>query len=101
MKESKGFTLIEVLVVVALLGILSSMGFVLLSNKRDEAARTACKANITTLNNAIMLYTFKESKQPDNLLSLVPHYLRSVPTCPLGQDYVYDKNTGEVETHSH
>lgn len=44
MKESRGFTLVELLVIVAMMGIISSIGFPFVLKARDTAAEAATRA---------------------------------------------------------
>ena len=51
----KGFSLIELLVVVAIIGILAAVGVVAYSGYTSAAKVTATKANLATIKNYITL----------------------------------------------
>ncbi len=52
----KGFTLIEMLIVMALLGILAGLLFPVLAEVRERGRRTVCAANLSQIGIAAALY---------------------------------------------
>ena len=55
-KDNKGFTLIELIVVIAILGILAGIAVPKLSESRTRAAQTAHNANVRTLEGAATMF---------------------------------------------
>ena len=55
-RTPKGFTLIEVLVVVAIIALLISILLPSLSRAREQARKVACMANMRTLSQANLFY---------------------------------------------
>jgi general secretion pathway protein G len=103
---SRGFTLIEVLVVVAILGILAAIVVPRIMDRPDEAKRVAAKADIGAMVQALKLYRLDNGGYPttdQGLGALVQKpttnpvpgnwkqggYLERLPKDPWGGDYQY------------
>jgi prepilin-type N-terminal cleavage/methylation domain-containing protein len=54
--QRKGFTLIEILVVVGIIAILISILFPVLSNVRKSAQEVVCESNLRQFGMAIQMY---------------------------------------------
>ena len=109
MHNSKGFSLIEIMVVVVILGILASIVVPKIMNRPDEARVVKAKQDILAIQNALDLYKLDNGNYPttdQGLIALVEKpstnpipqewktYLQSVPKDPWGRDYLY-LNPGE------
>ena len=75
LKGNGGFTLLEVLLVVALLGILGSMLLPSLDGAAGKAKNAKLASDLTTLDNALLLYKMDEGTYPENLDALVGDYI--------------------------
>jgi general secretion pathway protein G len=101
-----GFTLIEVLVVVAILGILAAIVVPRIMDRPDEAKRVAAKADIGAIAQSLKLYRLDNGGYPttdQGLMALVQRptsnpvpnnwkqggYLERLPKDPWGGDYQY------------
>lgn len=91
----QGFTLIEIMVVVVILGILASIVVPNFMDKPDQARQAKAKQDIASMENAINLYKLSRIKYPDGLQDLVSAgELSALPKDPWGNDYQYQKGGG-------
>lgn len=85
-RNEKGFTLIELMVVVLIIGILVAIAIPVFSNAAANAKTQACKANLRTIDGAISQYQANEGGLPPdagNLNLLVTSgYLKQAPKDP-------------------
>ena len=54
--QARGFTLVEMLVVVAVLAMLSALLLPVLARARSAGRRTVCKSNLSQLGKAVQMY---------------------------------------------
>ena len=71
MNEARGFSLVEMLIVVAIIGILASVSIPLLRKAKNSADSGSAVATIRTLVTAERLYQLKHNNYTD-LTGLVP-----------------------------
>jgi len=98
-KGGSGFTLIEVLLVVAILGILAAVVVVSVGGRREEAMIQATRASIANICAAIDLYEVDTGRYPSSLSSLVssdgapnwngPYIRGGMPSDPWGTSFSY------------
>jgi general secretion pathway protein G len=111
MNQKKGFTLIEIMLVVIILGILAAMVVPKLTGRSDEARRSVAKTDIqSNLALAIDLYEVDTGEYPSQLDDLLHApsqasgwkgpYLKKKPLDPWGRDYIY-KAPGSHNTDSY
>ena len=104
MQRQRAFTLIEVLVVVAILGILAAIVVPRIMDRPDEAKRVAAKADIATIVSQLKIYRLDNGNYPtteQGLGALVQRpstnpvppnwkpYLDRLPKDPWHGDYLY------------
>ncbi|HRQ66581.1 MAG TPA: type II secretion system major pseudopilin GspG [Xanthomonadaceae bacterium] len=117
--RSSGFTLIEVLVVVVILGILAAVVVPRLMDRPDEARVTRARQDIQAISTALNLYRLDNYVYPSTQQGLealvrkpsghpeAPNwpeggYLERVPKDPWGREYLYlyPGSRGEFDVYS-
>lgn len=106
MKSQGGFTLIELIMVIVILGILAAVAVPKFVDLSGSAQASACKANQGAIESAAsMAYADSaaagNAKFPDTAVIMAssgnPHFpTGKAPTCPSGGTYTYDPNNGTV-----
>ncbi|PZO06676.1 MAG: type II secretion system protein GspG [Lysobacteraceae bacterium] len=117
--RERGFTLLEVMVVVVILGILAMLVVPRIISRPDEARVIAARQDIASTMQALRLYRLDNQRYPtteQGLQALVSppttgalpvsgsdrRYLDRVPKDPWGQElrYLYPGQKGEVDVYS-
>ena len=113
----RGFTLVEIMVVVVILGILAVLIVPRVVGRTDEARAVAAKQDVATLMQALRLYRLDNGRYPSNeqgLAALVEKpgreplptnwkpYLDKLPKDPWGNlyHYLHPGVRGEVDVFS-
>jgi general secretion pathway protein G len=82
----RGFSLIELMVVVTIIGILASAAIVNVRFAQRKAREAALKDNLFQMRKAIDNFYADKQRYPANLQELVPNYLRAIPADPMTQE---------------
>lgn len=83
-KRNKGFTLIELIIVMAVIAILASIAIPRYLASVKSAKEAVLKEDLHVMRDAIDSYTMDKGKAPQSLDDLVQSgYLKSVPTDPM------------------
>ncbi|HEU4522125.1 MAG TPA: prepilin-type N-terminal cleavage/methylation domain-containing protein, partial [Thermoanaerobaculia bacterium] len=81
----RGFTLIELIIVVTIVGILAGIAMVQVRNMQRKAREAALVSNLHELRKALDNFYADKQRYPSNLEELVPNYIRRVPPDPITQ----------------
>jgi general secretion pathway protein G len=113
-----GFTLVEVMVVVVILGILAAMILPKIMSRPEQARLVKTKQDILAIQNSLDLYKLDNGFYPSTDQGLqalvinpttppVPHdwkeegYLQDVPVDPWGQTYQYLNDNEKIKIFSY
>lgn len=83
-RSARGFTLIELMIVMAIIAVLVSMALPIYQKSIVRSKESVLKNNLFTMRTVIDEYTYDKQKAPQNLDDLVNEgYLREVPVDPM------------------
>lgn len=100
MNKAKGFTLIEILVVISIISILSSIAAVNVSSRVKLAKDASVKQNLAVLREAVGRYYLMNMKMPSALNDLSGGQVQGIELSWTGANASgkigYEKKNGEV-----
>ena len=113
----RGFTLIEIMVVIVILGVLAALVVPNVLSRTDDARIAAAKSDLGAIRQALKLYRLDNQRYPTNeqgLAALVTKptiapappnwkpggYLEKLPRDPWGRPYQYAVSDGQYEVYS-
>ena len=116
-RRDRGFTLIEILVVIVILGVLAALVVPRVIERPDEARVVAAKTDIATIMQALKIYRLDNQRYPTSeqgLQALVAKptagptppnwkpYVDKLPNDPWGRPYQYANPgvKGEIDVYS-
>ncbi|MDD5439564.1 MAG: prepilin-type N-terminal cleavage/methylation domain-containing protein [Candidatus Omnitrophica bacterium] len=86
----KGFTLVEIMIVVAIIGLLAAIAIPNFIKARNRAQINACIANLKQIDGAKQVWALdvgKTDTDTPDWTDLTPNYIKKTPTCPSGGAY--------------
>lgn len=117
-KTTSGFTIVELLIVIVVIGILAAITIVAFNGIQERARYTTMQSDIGSVNKAIMAYkalndsypypsgstgnyySIASSAFPMTLPGLVPDFISTIPVIPsepLNGNYVYIASPGGAD----
>ena len=117
-RSNKGFTLIEIMIVIVIIGILATLVIPNIMGRPDEARAVSARADVSTIVQALKLYKLDNGRYPTteqglNALVTRPtaepaprnwkNYLDKLPQDPWGAPYQYSNpgtHNNEIDVYS-
>jgi general secretion pathway protein G len=106
LSRRSGFTLVEIILVVVIIGILAGIAIPRMGGRTEQAKISQAKSNITALGMAIQEYEMMNGEYPSSLEQLLDEskggpYMekKAIPSDPWGNPFVYAA-PGAHNTHT-
>jgi len=110
-KKRRGFTLIEIMIVVLIIAVLLAIAIPNFMKARDTSRAKACVANLRQIDTAKMQWAMDNKKVGTDVpveADLTPTYIKNTLSCPSGGSYTINAvdtnpvcpNVGTFPTHT-
>ncbi|HEX8064565.1 MAG TPA: type II secretion system major pseudopilin GspG, partial [Allosphingosinicella sp.] len=92
-RNEKGFTLVELMVVIVIIGLLATVVIINVLPATDKAAITKAKADVATLEQGVEMFRLNKLRYPNGSEGLqavvAERYVKRLPKDPWGNAYHY------------
>ena len=96
-QSTRAFTLIEIMIVIAIIGIIIAIAASTWMRQRETARSRSCQENLAKIDGAIEQYALDENLGHDQAVTDIAvlvgptRYLKRTPECPASGDYAITK----------
>ena len=84
--QQNGFTLVEIMIVVAIIGMLATLAIPNYVKSRGQAQQVTCISNLRQIDGAVQTWATETKKDGDQTVTYtdISSYLRNAVYCPAG-----------------
>ena len=100
-KSAGGFTLLEMMLVVVIMGVLIGVASVSILGRGKAAKIAASRATMATTASMIKNYNLEQSAYPATLDNLVPKYMEKVPVDAWKRPLIYISGASGIGASAH
>ncbi|WP_196594286.1 type IV pilin protein [Pectinatus sottacetonis] len=103
LKDQRGFTLLEMMIVIVILGILAALAIPKFSNSIALANTAKIQSDLQTLNTAITMHLIQHGRNPQDLTTDLAEYVDDISSLapPQGKCLLRSGETLDITTKSY
>ncbi|MFY9233339.1 MAG: prepilin-type N-terminal cleavage/methylation domain-containing protein [Fimbriimonadaceae bacterium] len=90
LRKNKGFTLVEIMIVVLIIGILLAIAVPNFIKSRETSRKQSCIGNLKQMDSGKEQWAMENNKTTGDAVvwaDLVPTFIKAQPSCPSGGAY--------------
>ena len=96
MKKKSGFTLVEIMIVVAIIGLLAAIAVPSFIRARESSQANACINNLRIVDAAVDQAAIEQGKSTGDTVDNLTTYIKgnAMPSCPVGPTVIAEPTVG-------